>query len=206
MDLDSFEISLEHNLLSQIIPSDLTTLPGILTVKLNTAGTRKKCVADVLGGRADLGIAFGGEGAEGLEYIPIIAGPPVAMVSRGHALARKTSLRITDLRWAAQIWPPSLDSNNVSAYLAACMAEGFYPYITLETQDFDLIIRSILTQNMIHIASSVIAHESLSRDIITLPLIHEGLRLEAGFLVKPDTKEKPLIRSYIRAVLGYYSQ
>ncbi|MDR1908426.1 MAG: LysR family transcriptional regulator [Spirochaetaceae bacterium] len=204
MDLETFGISLEHKLLSQIIPADLTTLPGVLSVKLDIAGGRKECIAAIAGGRADLGIVYRGGDIAGLEYIPIVSGPPVVLMSRDHLLARKASLRTPDLRWAAQIWPPSLNNDTASAYLAACIVEGFYPYIALETQDFDLITRSILTRNLVHIAPSIVVQESLPRGIVTRPLIHEALQLEAGFLVNPASKKKPLIRSYIKAVVSYH--
>jgi DNA-binding transcriptional LysR family regulator len=203
----TLSVSLEHIFSVQIIPPDLVVLPGMLEVKFNIADERKKCLNDVLTGKSDMAIAHRGGDTMGLEYIPIISEePPVVLMREDHVLANKQILTVPDLRGVGHNWPLSINTGLANSYIAACISEGFYPNIVFETSDFDMLIKTILTQNLVHLTASFVFDEYLPRGITALPLIHGGLKVAVGFFTRPDNNDNPLIKSYIKAVTACYAR
>jgi DNA-binding transcriptional LysR family regulator len=91
------------------------------------------------------------------------------------------------------------------AYITACSSEGFYPDIVFRSSDLDMLIRMVFARNLALPAASFALSE-ISRDHLKIrPLIHDDLKIEVGFLARRDSAQRPLVQSYINAVLSYYS-
>jgi DNA-binding transcriptional LysR family regulator len=204
--VETLSVSMEHVFSLQIIPPDLVVLPGILDVKFHIAGDRKKCLDDVLTGKSDLAIAHKEGDARGLEYIPIVSETPVVLMREDHVLANKQVLTVADLQGVSHNWPSSINTGLANSYIAVCISEGFYPNIVFETSDFDILIKTILTQNLVHLTASFAFDEYLPRGITALPLIHDGLKVEVGFFTRPNNNDNPLVKSYIKAVTACYAR
>jgi DNA-binding transcriptional LysR family regulator len=190
----------------QIIPPDLAVLPGILNVQFNVAGERKNCLDDVIAGRSDAAIAQKEGGAIGLEYIPIVSEPPVVLMREDHVLTNKQILAVPDMRGIPHNWPSSMNVGLTKSYIAACISEGFYPDIVFETSDFDMLVKTILTQNLVHLTASFVLNEYLPKGLVARPLIHEMLNIEVGFFVRPDNRDKPFVKSYIKALAACHAR
>jgi DNA-binding transcriptional LysR family regulator len=198
-------ISLEYNMYVYALPTDLVSRYGAMNTRFLTAGNYVNCAGDVLQGRADLGICIGNCGNSGLEYITFFREPTAVLMRKDHYLAKKSSLTIPDLREVSLI-RLGLDSTQlISVFIDACMAEGFYPNYVLESSDFELIQRTVLTRNAVMLLASCMITEFSSDELVTRPLLHDALRVELNFLLRKNSKPKAPVRSFINAVLNYYS-
>jgi hypothetical protein len=123
-----------------------------------------------------------------------------------HVLAKKQILAVPDLRGINHNWPLSMNNGLTKSYIAACISEGFYPDIVFETSDFDMLIKTILTQNLVHITVSCVLNEYLPKGLAARPLVHETLKIEVGFFMRPTIKANPLVQSYINAVSAWHAR
>jgi DNA-binding transcriptional LysR family regulator len=94
---------------------------------------------EVEAGRADVAITVfprDSEPAPGVRLIHLLDDPYVAVLPRGHALARKRVLDLTDLAdeaWVDAVYPPGPCRDIV---LASCAGAGFTPSFVVEADDY----------------------------------------------------------------------
>jgi DNA-binding transcriptional LysR family regulator len=108
--------------------------PGV-RVELRLSGPGDP-LPDVREGRADVALVVGAGGRpDGVRLLHLLDDPYLAVLPRGHRLAERRALRLTDLAdepWVGSEWPgPCLD-----AQLAACAAAGFRPRFVVESEDY----------------------------------------------------------------------
>jgi DNA-binding transcriptional LysR family regulator len=203
----AIRITLEHDLAARMIPPELTILEeSVQVILVDGRGGVRNCIADVLDGSAELAVVSRGGGAGGLEYIPVICGALVVLMRKDHPLARKKTLSIGDLRDVAQNWPALMNHSVASGVFDACIREGFFPNIVFEAPNFDMILSTILSRNLVNLAPPFMACGFLPGEITARPLLHDTLKAELGFLVSGQGRERPLVRSFINAVLDHYSR
>jgi DNA-binding transcriptional LysR family regulator len=203
---NTVKISLEHEYFTAFIPLDLTMQMNVINVKFDIVRSKQRCVSAVSDGKADLAIIEGNDENKGLEFIPFDSSQLMVIMAKNHYLAKKPGLTIADMRDVAQIWPSSLKAKGISLYISACIEEGFYPNIIYQNLGFDLLIKNILTQNLVMVSPQCIVKEFLPKDIVTHPLIHGGIRADLGFILHPRNKDNLLVNSYIKAMVSYHAQ
>ncbi|MEU6353329.1 LysR family transcriptional regulator [Streptomyces sp. NPDC047072] len=90
---------------------------------------------DVREGRADLALVVGPVEHDGVRLLHLLDDPYLAVLPKGHPLAARRMLRLTDLAdepWVGSEWPgPCLD-----AQLTACEAAGFRPRFVVDSEDY----------------------------------------------------------------------
>ncbi|MFI6338155.1 LysR family transcriptional regulator [Streptomyces sp. NPDC050535] len=94
---------------------------------------------DVKEGRADLALVVrpphDSGGPEGVRLVHLLDDPYRAVLPKGHRLAGKRSLELTDLAdepWVGSEWPGTC----LDAQLDACAAAGFRPGFVVESEDY----------------------------------------------------------------------
>ena len=162
------------------------------------------CAEELLSGSADLGLCTRGEEMEGLEYIPLVSEPLQFLMSRRHPLAEKSYLTLEDLREVPQNLPGTR-SPLISRYIQACMEQGFYPRFTLESRDYSALLRSLEGSERVQLCAGFVYSEELREKLALLPLRHETLRMDLGFLVRKGSSN-PRARQFIRAVQDAYTK
>jgi DNA-binding transcriptional LysR family regulator len=199
-------ISIEHKFLLYAIPPELiSSLKDSMKVNLTIAGNYEKCADDVLHNRVDMALCHKNKAGEGLEYIPFISEPLMVVMRKDHYLANKTTLTIKDMQNTSLCLASSANDSMEMAYVAACSSEGFYPDIAFRSSDLNMLVRTALARKLaIPTASFALSEISLNH-LEVRPLIHDSLKIEAGFLTRRGSAQKPLVQSYINAVLQYYS-
>jgi LysR family transcriptional activator of glutamate synthase operon len=200
----SITISLEHNMHMYALPVELISRYDAMNIRFLTAGNYANCAGDVLRGRADLGVCMGNCGNGELEHITFFREPFTVIMRKDHYLAKKSNLSIRDLREVSLIGTHNT-GKSISAFIDACMAEGFYPNYVQESSDLESMLRTVLTRNAVAPLASFVITEFSPDELVTRPLVHDTLRVELNFLLRKNVKQKALVRSYINAVLNYYS-
>ncbi|MFF0016146.1 LysR family transcriptional regulator [Streptomyces sp. NPDC005374] len=106
--------------------------PGV-QVELRLAGLDP--MPDVREGRTDLALVVGAGDHEGVSLLHLLDDPYLAVLPKGHPLATRRTLRLTDLAdepWVGSEWPgPCLE-----AQLTACAAAGFQPRFVVDSEDY----------------------------------------------------------------------
>lgn len=98
----------------------------------------------LLDGTLDLAFLRDGDGAEGIEMTTLLKEHYVAALPQSHALARKRSLRVADLRnepfilFARRMGPLAFDRT-----MACCEASGFRPNIVQEAPQWPTLVRLV---------------------------------------------------------------
>jgi DNA-binding transcriptional LysR family regulator len=199
-------ISVEHKFLLSVIPPELiSSFKDGMKVNLIIAGNYEKCMDDILHNRADMALCHKNNGDEGFEYIPIISEPLMVVMRKDHYLANKTMLTIKDIRNTPLCVASPINDSIMTAYIAACSSEEFYPDIAFRSSDLDMLIRTALARNLAFPTASFTLSEISLDHLEIRPLIHDDLKIEVGFLARRGFEQKPLVQSYINAVLSYYS-
>jgi DNA-binding transcriptional LysR family regulator len=101
-------------------------------------------IAALLDGTLDLGFLRDGDPTEGIHMTTVLREPYVAVLPASHALARKRSLRVADLRrepfifFARRMGPLAFDRT-----MACCERHGFRPNIVQEAPQWPTLIRLV---------------------------------------------------------------
>ncbi|MEU9158268.1 LysR family transcriptional regulator [Streptomyces sp. NPDC048417] len=110
--------------------------PGV-RLELRLSRDSEEPLADVKEGRADLALLVRAEGRpeSGVRLVRLLDDPYLAVLPRGHRLAGRRSVRLTELADEAFVgseWPgPCLD-----AQLDACETAGFRPRFVVDSEDY----------------------------------------------------------------------
>lgn len=124
----------------QIIESFITAYPGIqLEIRQGNAVEIQKMVRDNI---IDTGFTIYPIIASDFDIIDVMQGPQAIIVSKDNPLAEKDTAKLWDLRNNNFIL---LDKNYMSydQIIAACRRENFYPNISMELSNWDLIVRMV---------------------------------------------------------------
>jgi len=89
-------------------------------------------------GRADLAIVVRprGQGREGLRLVHLRDDPYRAVLPKGHRLAAKRVLDLTDLAGEPWVGSESPDGSCLELILRACAAAGFSPAVVVQSEDY----------------------------------------------------------------------
>jgi DNA-binding transcriptional LysR family regulator len=199
---ETITITYEHALLSVDIPFDVAARFERINFNILIAGNIDACMTQVLNGTADLGFCHSNSNFGKLEYIPVIHEPITVFMCRDHPLAVKKELVISDLQGVCQFFPSISLPKIAINYLEICVKEGFYPDYELKSNDPNILIGAIRDKTGVLVGSRH-TFSGLPDDIIGIPLMHELITMDMGFLVKPPVKRSVL--SFIDVVQKHYN-
>jgi DNA-binding transcriptional LysR family regulator len=98
----------------------------------------------LLDGTLDLAFLRDGDGAEGIEMTTLLKEPYVAVLPQRHALSRKRSLRVADLRHEPFIFfSRRMGALAFDRTMACCEASGFRPNIVQEAPQWPTLVRLV---------------------------------------------------------------
>jgi DNA-binding transcriptional LysR family regulator len=194
-------ITFEYSFLMHFIPIDLSLRSGEYSVDFTISDGVKELQDQLREGMTDIGFCHRQTlESPDLNYIPIISESLFVLMNRGHPLSTFSELHISDLKGVPQLCP-TVNGSNMPNIVGAFISEGFYPNYVFSSNDLDILIRNVRAGVGVYVASQ---HAATDDDIIAVPLIHENLSLELGFLVKPNCSD--LIRGFIRTVQDRYQR
>ncbi len=188
-------VSCEHSYTQYVIPAALLGESGLV---FHNAEGIDNCREEVLTGRSELGLCARTEDTQGLEYIPLISEPLMFLMNRRNPLAARGALTLSELRDVPQNLPGSR-SVTISSFIDACIEEGFYPDFVLESRDHALLLRSLESTERIMLCPGFAFNPEANPSLVLLPLAHETLRTEVGFLVRKGGVS-PRVQSLIERV------
>ncbi|MDR1586874.1 MAG: LysR family transcriptional regulator [Treponema sp.] len=194
-------ISLEHRYLSTLIPDDLLTSFNVLKIKTVLANTIEKCIDDVAGGKYSMGVCHKREKFGGLEYIHIVDETAHVLMRKDHFLAVNKELVLSDLK-NVPIFGLLPEGTPYEILIGAFANEGFYPAYISGIDNLDMMLRNIRSGAGVVIGSRFYIPDNCD-DIVCVPLKHNSITMEVGFIVQPNASLA--IRSFIRAVTVYHS-
>ncbi|MDR1904275.1 MAG: LysR family transcriptional regulator [Treponema sp.] len=194
-------ISMEHQYLYTLIPEDLLTSFNVLGIKTVVADTIKKCIDDVRRKKYSMGICHKQKNFSGLEYIPIIDEAAHVLMRNDHPLASRKELALSDLK-GVPLFEILSGSTPNEILISAFAQEGFYPNFVSRIDNLDMTLRNIRSGAGVAIGSRFFVPESYD-DIICVPLKHETVTMEIGFIL--PAAPSPDVLSFIRMVTAYHS-
>jgi DNA-binding transcriptional LysR family regulator len=200
---ETISISYEHSLLPYLIPIDLISKVGNIRVKNLIAGDIRTCISQVTNGTADFGFCHKDEDFGILHYVPLISEPYAVIMRRDHYLAEKDELVLSDLKDVPQLFPAIIAPKGSTVFLKACVKAGFQPNFVVESNNLQVLLKNV-EDNVGVLLGSPSMIKDTHGDIIAIPLNHESLKVEIGFLLKPPAKKS--ILSFIDEVKTYYSR
>jgi DNA-binding transcriptional LysR family regulator len=200
---ETITISYEHSLLPFLMPIDLTSRLGNIKVKTLVAGDLKTCMDQIHSGTADFGLCHNNEDFNGLEYIPLLSEPYYVIMRRDYYLAKKDELVWSDMKDVPQLFPSIIAPKGAVSSLEACIKEGFYPNYVIESNNLEILLRNVRDNVGILVGSQYMMIDP-HEDLMRIPLKHESLKLEIGFLTKPSVKKS--ILSFINMIKDHYDQ
>jgi DNA-binding transcriptional LysR family regulator len=186
---ETITITYEHMLFSEGMLFALASRLTSINFKTIITNATETCVAQVLNGTADLGFCHNNINFGELAYIPVIDEPVTVFMRRDHELAGKNKLILSDLNGVLQLFPAIALPKSIIDYFEICIKEGFRPSYELKSNDPDTLIGAIRDKSCVLLGSRHI-FASLPHDIIGIPLKHESIKVEMGFLIKPPAKKK----------------
>src|SRR6202046_2014511 len=116
-------------------------------------------ISALLTGTLDLAFLRDGDPTEGIEISTLFEERYVAVLPKAHALARKPSLQIGDLRkepfilFARRMGPLAFDRT-----IACCEAEGFRPKVVQEAPQWPPVVRLVAAGSGISLAPACVAN------------------------------------------------
>jgi len=115
-------------------------------------------IAALLNGTIDLGFLRDGDPTEGIHLTTVLHERYVAVLPRGHALARKRSLRVRDLAaepfilFARRMGPLAFDRT-----IACCEKNGFRPNIVQDAPQWPTLVRLVAAGLGVSLAPACVA-------------------------------------------------
>ena len=129
-------------------------------------------IAALLDGTLDLAFLRDGDPTEGIQMRTVLKEPYVAVLPAAHALARKRSLRVGDLRhepfilFARRMGPLAFDRT-----LACCEKSGFRPNIVQDAPQWPTLVRLVAAGLGVSLAPGCVANVAIQgavyRDVHT---------------------------------------
>jgi DNA-binding transcriptional LysR family regulator len=115
-------------------------------------------IAALLNGTIDLGFLRDGDPTQGIQLTTVLQERYVAVLPRGHALARKRSLRVRDLAaepfilFARRMGPLAFDRT-----IACCEKSGFRPNIVQDAPQWPTLVRLVAAGLGVSLAPACVA-------------------------------------------------
>jgi len=116
-------------------------------------------ISALLEGTLDLAFMRDGDPTEGIHMTTMLAEPYVAVLPQAHALARKRSLRVADLRhqpfilFARRMGPLAFDRT-----IACCERSGFRPNIVQDAPQWPTLVRLVAAGLGVSLAPACVAN------------------------------------------------
>jgi DNA-binding transcriptional LysR family regulator len=113
-------------------------------------------------GTLDLGFMRDGDPTEGIQMTTLFKEPYIAVLPEGHALARKRSLRVADLRdepfilFARRMGPLAFDRT-----MACCEKSGFRPNIVQDAPQWPTLVRLVAAGLGVSLAPACVANVTI---------------------------------------------
>ncbi len=195
-------VLLEFRYFPYILPRDLFTRIGDMTIQSVVADSRKQCITDISSGKYDLAIIMRPDdpsGLSGLTYIPLKEEGYKVLVNKKSALAKKEEIDISDFR-NEKIILPSSDYSFFQSFIDAALAEDFYPDFSNETLGLHHCLQKVTDNEGVVISPDLGDALNDYPDLIMRPFSDPDLHMELGVLARDDYQSHVVIRSYINAL------
>ncbi len=195
-------VLLEFRYFPYILPRDLFTKIGDMTVRSVAAKSRKQCVADISSGKYDLAIVMRPEdpsALRGLTYIPLKEEGYYVLVNSKSDLAKKERIDISDFRNEKIILPDS-EYSFFQSFIDAALAEDFYPDFSCESLGLHHCLQKVADNEGVALSPELGDALNDYPDLVLRPLSDSDLRMELGVLARSDYQSHVVIRSYINAL------
>jgi DNA-binding transcriptional LysR family regulator len=150
----------------------------------------------VLDNTLDLAFLRDGDPAEGIQMTTLLKEPYVAVLPAEHALARKRSLRVAELRnepfifFARRMGPLAFDRT-----MACCEAHGFRPNIVQEAPQWPTLVRLVGAGLGVSLAPACVANVAIPGTVYRE--VHAACRTTVDIGIKSGS-DKVLPRNFMR--------
>jgi DNA-binding transcriptional LysR family regulator len=152
-------------------------------------------IAALLDGTLDLAFLRDGDATEGIRMSTLIEERYVAVLPESHALARKRTLRVKDLReepfvfFARRMGPLAFDRT-----VACCEKHGFRPNIVQEAPQWPTLVRLVAAGLGVTLAPGCVANVALPGAVYRE--VHAVCRTTVDLGIKTGS-DKPLVRNFM---------
>lgn len=119
-------------------------------------------IGSLLDGTLDLAFLRDGDPTDGIQMTTLLREPFVAVLPKGHRLARRRSLRVADLRnepfilFTRRMGPLAFDRT-----MACCEAHGFRPNIVQEAPQWPTLVRLVAAGLGVSLAPGCVANAAI---------------------------------------------
>jgi DNA-binding transcriptional LysR family regulator len=155
-----FSGSVMFTVLAAVIETYRRRYPKV-ELRLREMSTHAQILA-LLDGTLDLAFMRDGDPTEGVRMTTWLKEPYVAVLPKGHALARKRSLRVADLRnepfifFARRMGPLAFDRT-----MACCERNGFRPNIVQDAPQWPTLVRLVAAGLGVSLAPACVANVTI---------------------------------------------
>jgi DNA-binding transcriptional LysR family regulator len=152
-------------------------------------------IAALLDGTIDLAFLRDGDPTDGIRMIPVLSERYVAVLPETHALTRKRSLRVRDLRdqpfilFARRMGPLAFDRT-----IACCESHGFRPNIVQDAPQWPTLVRLVAAGLGVTLAPACVASVTIPGAVYRE--VHAACRTTIELGVK-EGSVKTLVRNFI---------
>ncbi len=199
---EDLSVLLEFQYFPYILPRDLFSKIGDMTVKSAVADSRKQCITDVADGKYDLAVIIRPDDHSlpaGLCYMPLKKEEYFLLMNAGNPLAKKEAVEIDDLQ-NEEIILPCTDYTFFQSFINACLAHDFYPKFSDEIIGLGLCLQRVAEGQGILLSPDLKEALDVYPDIVVRPLSEPSLRVELGVLTRSDCQDRLMVHSYINAL------
>lgn len=164
-------------------------------IALTEVGT-KQIRADIDRGELDIGLVCSATSNENLETLCFLRDPLQLIVHKENPLARRTSVKIEDLREQSFIIYRK-DFVLYDQIIEQCKLAGFYPTIACETTQKDLFIEMVQAKLGIALLPKKIANKIQYDSINAIDFANMPIHLELGITWKKNKYLSVAVREFI---------
>jgi DNA-binding transcriptional LysR family regulator len=149
----------------------------------------------LLDGTLDLAFMRDGDPTAGIQMSSVIEERYIAVLPKGHRLARKRSLRVGDLRhepfifFARWMGPLAFDRT-----MACCQRSGFRPNIVQDAPQWPTLVRLVAAGLGVSLAPACVAHVTIPGAVYRD--VHPACRTTVDLGIKAGT-DKILVRNFV---------
>jgi len=158
----------------------------------------------LLGGTLDLGFLRDGDPTPGIQMSTVLREPYVAVLPAAHALARKRSLHVGDLRdqpfifFARRMGPLAFDRT-----MACCEKSGFRPNIVQDAPQWPTLVRLVAAGLGVSLAPACVANVTIPGAVYRN--VHVSCRTTVDLGVKAGS-ERALVTNFVEIARAHLAR
>lgn len=189
----------EAESLLQTLPYEFFSNIGSIRITTRRVENMEQCIEEVKNGERVIALINTPVPKSSLCFQSLLRGYMSVIMPVTHPLAKKDSLRLSDLKDEPHVWITG-SQNYTNYYVEECIKRGFYPRFTLEYPSPQMVLQAIAAGSGITVGPpGLVKLEKEDRVLTRKPLIEDGLLFEIGLLMKKEDAERQEIQSFINA-------